>query len=124
MTAEPGMGIRGNGNDRDLVGLPVDGPVDGRRRFFVNFPAPHVVADGDAADDAVEDVAEDAIDLGSFGEPNSSPEFAILEGPPYLKVGGRVIYRMEDIEAYELEQLRLAPSPLGIQAGTAKGHAA
>ena len=46
------------------------------------------------------------------------------EGPPYLKIGGRVVYRMEDIEAYEQEQLRLAPSPQETQAGTAKGHAA
>ena len=29
------------------------------------------------------------------------------EGPKYLKIGGRVIYRLEDIEAYETEQLRL-----------------
>ncbi len=27
-------------------------------------------------------------------------------GPPYLKLGGRVAYRLEDIEAYEVEQLR------------------
>ena len=27
-------------------------------------------------------------------------------GPPYLKLGGRVAYRLEDIEAYEAEQLR------------------
>ncbi len=29
------------------------------------------------------------------------------EGPRYLKIGGRVVYRLEDIEAYETEQLRL-----------------
>ena len=29
------------------------------------------------------------------------------EGPRYLKIGGRVVYRLEDIEAYEAEQLRL-----------------
>ena len=46
------------------------------------------------------------------------------EGPPYLKVGGRVVYRMEDIERYEGEQLRLAPSPRETRAGTAKGQAA
>ena len=28
------------------------------------------------------------------------------EGPPYIKIGGRVVYRQEDIEAYEAEQLR------------------
>lgn len=27
-------------------------------------------------------------------------------GPRYLKVGGRVVYRLEDIEAYEADQLR------------------
>ena len=27
-------------------------------------------------------------------------------GPQYLKVGGRVVYRLEDIETYEAEQLR------------------
>jgi hypothetical protein len=26
-------------------------------------------------------------------------------GPPYLKVGGRVVYRLKDILAYEAEQL-------------------
>ena len=35
------------------------------------------------------------------------------EGPRYLKIGGRrVVYRLEDIEAYELDQLRLTePEP-------------
>jgi hypothetical protein len=27
-------------------------------------------------------------------------------GPRYLKIGGRVLYRLEDIEAYEVRQLR------------------
>lgn len=27
-------------------------------------------------------------------------------GPPYLKVGGRVIYRLEDVETFEIEQIR------------------
>lgn len=30
----------------------------------------------------------------------------IGEGPPYLKIGGRVVYRLEDIERYEVEHLR------------------
>ena len=30
----------------------------------------------------------------------------LREGPVYLKIGGRVIYRLEDIEAYEAEQRR------------------
>ena len=28
------------------------------------------------------------------------------EGPPFLKIGGRVVYRLLDIERYEAEQLR------------------
>lgn len=28
------------------------------------------------------------------------------EGPAYLKIGGRVVYRLEDIEAYEATNLR------------------
>jgi hypothetical protein len=28
------------------------------------------------------------------------------QGPRYLKLGGRVAYRLEDIEAFEVEQLR------------------
>jgi hypothetical protein len=28
------------------------------------------------------------------------------EGPPFLKVGGRVVYRLQDVERYEAEQLR------------------
>lgn len=27
-------------------------------------------------------------------------------GPPHLKIGGRVVYRLEDILAYEASQLR------------------
>lgn len=38
-------------------------------------------------------------------------------GPRYLKVGGRVLYRAEDIDAYEAGQLRLnagrEPAPAG-----------
>lgn len=30
------------------------------------------------------------------------------EGPAYLKIGGRVVYRLVDVEQYEAEQLRLA----------------
>ena len=32
------------------------------------------------------------------------------EGPTYLKIGGRVVYRLEDIEAYEAENLRASTS--------------
>ena len=28
------------------------------------------------------------------------------QGPHYLKIGGRVVYRLEDVEAYESEQAR------------------
>lgn len=27
-------------------------------------------------------------------------------GPPYLKIGGRVVYRLEDVEAFEEQQLK------------------
>lgn len=43
----------------------------------------------------------------------------IGDGPAYLKIGGRVVYRLEDIERYEQEQLRLSepdaqpPAPHG-----------
>ena len=30
----------------------------------------------------------------------------IGQGPTYLKIGGRVVYRLEDIERYEAEHLR------------------
>jgi hypothetical protein len=30
----------------------------------------------------------------------------IGHGPKFLKLGGRVVYRMQDVEAYEAEQLR------------------
>jgi predicted site-specific integrase-resolvase len=30
----------------------------------------------------------------------------IGEGPVYLKIGGRVVYRLEDVERYERECLR------------------
>ncbi len=33
-------------------------------------------------------------------------------GPPYLKIGGRVLYRMEDIERHEAEQMRGNTSPV------------
>ena len=50
----------------------------------------------------------------------------IGDGPGYLKIGGRVVYRLEDIEAYEAQQLHLAeseprsPHPFGA-AGTGRG---
>ena len=35
------------------------------------------------------------------------------EGPRYLKIGGRVVYRLEDVEAYEAGQLRLTDPESG-----------
>ncbi|MEI6415919.1 MAG: helix-turn-helix domain-containing protein [Pseudomonadota bacterium] len=31
------------------------------------------------------------------------------QGPRFLKIGGRVIYRLEDIQAFEAEQSRAGP---------------
>ncbi len=28
----------------------------------------------------------------------------LQEGPQFLKIGGRVVYRLEDVEAYEVEK--------------------
>ena len=33
-------------------------------------------------------------------------------GPPYLKIGGRVVYRLEDVEDYEKNQLHLVVAPM------------
>ena len=40
------------------------------------------------------------------------------EGPAHLKIGGRVLYRLEDIEAFEAAQLRMPGGP-GRRAGAA-----
>lgn len=42
-------------------------------------------------------------------------------GPKYLKIGGRVVYRLQDIEAYEGEQLRSSTSEITIPAKVAGG---
>ena len=34
------------------------------------------------------------------------------EGPAYLKIGGRVVYRLEDVEAYEAGNRRASTSAL------------
>lgn len=31
----------------------------------------------------------------------------LKSGPQYLKVGGRVVYRLEDVEAFEKKQLQM-----------------
>ena len=43
------------------------------------------------------------------------------EGPQFIKIGGRVVYRLEDVEAYEQNQLRAstADSGSGAQASLA-----
>ena len=35
----------------------------------------------------------------------------LKQGPEYLKVGGRVVYRVEDIEAFEVAQVRRTSAP-------------
>jgi hypothetical protein len=40
------------------------------------------------------------------------------KGPPYLKIRGRVLYRLEDIEAYEAQHLHRSPGER-VQAGGA-----
>ncbi len=37
------------------------------------------------------------------------------EGPQFIKIGGRVVYRLADIEAYELMQIRKSTSNLSQQ---------
>ena len=37
-------------------------------------------------------------------------------GPRYLKIGGRVAYRVEDVEAYEAAQLRTPASTAAVRA--------
>ena len=45
------------------------------------------------------------------------------EGPSYLKVGGRVVYRLEDIERYEQEHLLGTESqPLKSYGAMARGY--
>ena len=39
------------------------------------------------------------------------------EGPHFVKLGGRVVYRLEDIEGYEAEQIRQATPGFTRQAG-------
>ena len=37
------------------------------------------------------------------------------EGLPFIKLGGRVVYRMSDIESYEKAQFRRSTSDQGVQ---------
>jgi hypothetical protein len=40
------------------------------------------------------------------------------QGPNYLKVGGRVVYRLDDIDAYEAKHLHTGTSNVGRQLWT------
>jgi hypothetical protein len=40
------------------------------------------------------------------------------EGLPFIKIGGRVVYRLEDIEAFEANQLRTSTADLGSSLGS------
>jgi hypothetical protein len=33
------------------------------------------------------------------------------QGPRYIKIGGRVVYRVEDVEAFEAQRTRSSTSP-------------
>ena len=44
------------------------------------------------------------------------------EGPQFIKIGGRVVYRLEDIEAFEARQLRQVTP--GLRRGPSGGQAA
>jgi len=41
-------------------------------------------------------------------------------GPAYLKIGGRVVYRLEDVETYELAQLRPGAASAARAVGTTR----
>ena len=38
------------------------------------------------------------------------------QGPRFLKIGGRVVYRMEDVEAYEMDRMRQSTMVTGVGA--------
>jgi hypothetical protein len=46
------------------------------------------------------------------------------QGPPYLKVGGRVVYRLEDIEAYERAHMHWASAKPAAGAHDSSHHRA
>jgi len=43
-------------------------------------------------------------------------------GPRYLKIGGRVVYRLEDIEAYEATQMFSNTAEFGAAQGGSHGR--
>ena len=44
------------------------------------------------------------------------------EGPCFVKLGGRVVYRLEDIEAFECEQVRSSTSKKPVLKSTEKAR--
>lgn len=44
------------------------------------------------------------------------------DGPTYLKIGGRVVYRLEDIEAFEAEQERRSTAEASPNAAGGRGR--
>lgn len=43
------------------------------------------------------------------------------QGPQYLKIGGRVVYRLDDVEAYEVQQTRTSTAGVAEVASHASG---
>lgn len=44
------------------------------------------------------------------------------QGPQYLKIGGRVVYRLDDVEAYEAQQVH-TPVAIGLGVLSHVSHA-
>jgi hypothetical protein len=44
------------------------------------------------------------------------------QGPRYLKIGGRVVYRLDDVEAYEAQQVRTSTAN-AVEVSAATGRA-
>lgn len=45
----------------------------------------------------------------------------LQQGPRYLKIGGRILYRLDDIETYEASQVRApAAKPAGTPVATSR----
>jgi predicted site-specific integrase-resolvase len=42
------------------------------------------------------------------------------QGPRFLKIGGRVVYRLEDVEAYEAENMRASTAAAVPATGAAR----
>jgi predicted site-specific integrase-resolvase len=46
------------------------------------------------------------------------------EGPQFIKIGGRVVYRLEDVEAFERNQLRASTAETSARAQSSLAGAA